>query len=130
MDALGICGMWLAVFRGEEDLHPIALLAISLCMGVMVLKMWDSCPHVYMTREGIELTKPSRVIPWRLIGDTFRVPMSSWSSTCCIGINECGNWDLKFFGREDFEDVVAKFRAASSSTGTNLPQQTPNNRAR
>jgi hypothetical protein len=113
--AFGVGGMCLSAWEGQAALHPGALLAISLCLGLMVWKMWGLCQRVYMTRAGIELTNPARVIPWRQVGDTFRVPLlGSWPSTYCLGINEPDNWDLHFFGRADLESVVAQFRAAES----------------
>jgi hypothetical protein len=113
MCAFGVSGLVVAALKGDEALHPGVLLPISLSLGLMVWKMWDLCQRVYLTSDGIELNRPPRVVPWSQVGAAFRVPlMGSWPSTCCIGINEPDNWDLHFFGRQDFESVVAQFRPA------------------
>lgn len=114
---LGHCATTISAFRGEAGVHPAAVLAIAVPFGLMIVRMWSLCQRVYMTTDGIELTRPPRLVPWAKIGDTFRYPLlGSLPPTCCIGINDAENWDLHFFGRRDFETVVARFRAANTST--------------
>ncbi|HYP87712.1 MAG TPA: hypothetical protein VEQ59_06155, partial [Polyangiaceae bacterium] len=112
--ALGVGGLATSVLREQEALHPLALLAISVCLGMLIWKMWDLCRCVYMTREGIEVTRPRRVFPWHRIGNAFHEGLTrSWPPICHISINEAldHEWDLQFFGRSDFESVVSRFRA-------------------
>jgi hypothetical protein len=114
MNALGIIGLSLSALEPKAGVHPVAILVIALALGLTTSKMWARCQRVYATKAGIELTKPPRLIPWRKIGDTFRVPLlGSFPSTCCIGINDTENWDLYFYGRCNFEAVIARFRSAN-----------------
>jgi hypothetical protein len=108
---LGVCGLSVSAFRREPGMHPLVVLASALLAGLMAWRLWVLCQRVYVTSDGIELTRPPRVVPWQKVGDIFRVPRfgSLWP-TCCIGINDAENWDLRFFARRDFEQVIARFR--------------------
>jgi hypothetical protein len=78
----------------------------------MIARMWRLYQRVYLTRDGLELTCPPRVVPWSKVGDAFRYPLSgSLMPICCIGINDAPSWDLLFFGRDDFDRVVQDGRS-------------------
>lgn len=117
--AMGPISALRSVLDGSKGSDPLAFIALIILGGLLVLKMWRLYQPVYMTREGIELARPARVVPWRLVGDAFRVPMTgSLAPMCCIGINDAENWDLYFLGRNDFDDVVRRFRTARQASST------------
>jgi len=96
----------------DQEPGPVAM-AVALPIGGLLLlwKMWTLCRRVYMTREGIELTDPPRLVPWSKVGDAFRFPLTgSVAPICCIGIRDPETWDLHFMGRRDFDQVFADAR--------------------
>jgi hypothetical protein len=94
-----------------EGADPIVAIPFFAFGALLVWKMWSLYQPVYMTRAGIELTRPARIVPWAQVGDAFRIPMTgSLTPICCIGIHDPDNWDLHFLGRDDFDEVVARGR--------------------
>lgn len=94
--------------EGAGTIETIAFLAFGF---LPLWKMWSLYRRVYMTRTGIELTRPPRIVPWSKVGDAFRIPMTGLvAPICCLGINDPDNWDLHFFGRADFDQLVARGR--------------------
>lgn len=92
--------------EGTDLIVAVPLFAV---VALLVWKMWRLYQRVYMTRAGIELTRPPRLVPWSNVGDAFRIPMTgSLTPICCIGISDPDNWDLHFLGRADFDEVVAR----------------------
>jgi hypothetical protein len=107
---IGTLGLLKARLAGEGP-GPVASGVVLLLGGMMLRRMLSLYQRVYMTRHGIELTRPPRVVPWSKVGDTFRMPLTgSVAPTCCIGIRDPETWDLHFLGREDFDQVVAANR--------------------
>jgi hypothetical protein len=110
MYVLGMLGL-LKSTLADEGPGPVAI-AIALSLGGLLLwKVRSLYRRVYMTREGIELTRPPRLVPWSKVGDAFRIPLTgSVAPICCIGIRDLETWDLHFMGRQDFDQVFAEGR--------------------
>jgi hypothetical protein len=103
----------------DEEPGPVAM-AVALPVGGLLLlwKMRSLYRRVYMTRGGIELTRPPRLVPWSKVGDAFRFPLTgSVAPICCIGIREPETWDLHFMGRRDFDQVFAEARQRLEQAG-------------
>jgi hypothetical protein len=108
----GALGQSRSLLAGGEAGPRALVIAIALAGGLMLWKVWSLCQRVYMTPEGIELTRPPRVVPWSRVGDAFRIPLTgSVTPICCIGIHDAENWDLHFLGRADFDQVIGARRA-------------------
>jgi hypothetical protein len=95
----------------DDVAMPIAGVVLLAFGSLIIWKMWSLYQRVYMTREGIELTRPPRLVPWSKVGDAFRSPMTGLPPICCIGIRDPETWDLHFIGRLDFEHVIREGRA-------------------
>jgi hypothetical protein len=108
--ALAVLGLSRSMLAGD-GVGLVELSVVVLAGGLMIGRMWSLYQRVYMTREGLELTRPIRIVPWAQVGDAFRVPLTGTvASICCIGIRDLENWDLYFMGRADFDQVVGNGR--------------------
>jgi hypothetical protein len=114
---LGAIGQVLSMLKHE--VNPVVSSIVLVLIGLTIVKAWDLYQRVYMTREGIELTRPPRVIPWARVGDAFHAPLAGpLLRICRIGVLDAENWDLRFFGRTDFERVLGAGRPKRPSPGT------------